>query len=43
MAGLSVNAAVGIHPAKEKLEFIGGAMFVPIFFVVTGLLMVDRG
>ena len=39
LAGLSVNAAVGTHPAKEKLEFIGKALFVPIFFVVTGFLI----
>jgi Kef-type K+ transport system membrane component KefB len=39
LAGLSVNAAVGTHPAKEKLEFFGRALFVPIFFVVTGFLI----
>jgi len=39
LAGLSVNAAVGTHPAKEKLEFFGNALFVPIFFVVTGCLI----
>ena len=39
LAGLSVNAAVGTHPAKEKLEFFGKALFVPIFFVVTGFLI----
>ena len=39
LAGLSVNAAVGTHPAKEKLEFFGKAPFVPIFFVVTGFLI----
>jgi Kef-type K+ transport system membrane component KefB len=40
LAGLSVNAAVGGHPAKEKLEFFGKALFVPIFFIVTGFLIV---
>jgi Kef-type K+ transport system membrane component KefB len=39
LAGLSVNAAVGNHPAKEKLEFFGKALFVPIFFIVTGFLI----
>lgn len=39
LAGLSVNAAVGTHPAKEELEFFGKAPFVPIFFVVTGFLI----
>ena len=40
MAGCAVNAAVGDHPAKEKLEFFGTALFIPIFFVVTGFLIV---
>jgi len=39
LAGLSVNAAVGNNPAKEKLEFVGKALFIPVFFVVTGLLI----
>jgi Kef-type K+ transport system membrane component KefB len=39
LAGLSVNAAVGSHPAKEKVEFFGKALFVPIFFVVTAFLI----
>ena len=39
LAGLSVNAAVGNNPAKEKLEFVGKALFIPIFFVVTGLMI----
>jgi Kef-type K+ transport system membrane component KefB len=39
LAGLSVNVAVGNHPAKEKLEFFGKALFVPIFFIVTGFLI----
>jgi Kef-type K+ transport system membrane component KefB len=40
LAGLSVNAAVGDHPAKEKLEFFGKALFIPVFFIVTGFLIV---
>ena len=39
LAGLSVNVAIGKHPAKEKLEFFGKALFVPIFFIVTGFLI----
>jgi Kef-type K+ transport system membrane component KefB len=40
LAGWAINAAVGDHPAKEKLEFFGKALFVPIFFIVTGFLIV---
>src|SRR6516164_3873532 len=39
LAGLSVNAAVGSHPAKERMEFFGKALFIPIFFVVTAFLI----
>jgi Kef-type K+ transport system membrane component KefB len=39
LAGLAVNAAVGDHPAKEKLDFFGRALFIPIFFLVTGFLI----
>jgi Kef-type K+ transport system membrane component KefB len=39
LAGVSVNAAVGDHPAKEKLDFLGKALFIPIFFIVTGFLI----
>ena len=39
LAGLSVNAAIQKHPAKEKLEFFGSALFIPSFFVVTGFLI----
>jgi Kef-type K+ transport system membrane component KefB len=39
LAGVSVNVAVGHHPAKEKLEFLGKALFIPIFFIVTGFLI----
>src|SRR6516162_9862282 len=40
LAGLAVNAAVGEHPAKEKLDFFGRAFFIPIFFIVVGFLIV---
>ena len=35
LAGLSVNVAVDGHPAKQKLEFFGKALFIPSFFIVT--------
>src|SRR4051812_23981570 len=39
LAGLSVNAAVEGHPAKAKLQFLGTALFIPSFFIVTGFLI----
>jgi Kef-type K+ transport system membrane component KefB len=39
LAGLAVNSAVHNKPAKEKLEFFGNSLFIPIFFVVTGFLI----
>jgi Kef-type K+ transport system membrane component KefB len=42
LAGLAVNAAVHDKPAKEKLEFFGNSLFIPIFFVVTGFLIDPR-
>jgi Kef-type K+ transport system membrane component KefB len=42
LAGLAVNAAVHDKPAKEKLEFIGNSVFIPIFFIVTGFLINPR-
>jgi hypothetical protein len=36
----AVNAAAANHPAKERLEFVGKALFIPIFFIVTGFLIV---
>ena len=39
MAGLAVNASVKDKPAKNKLEFMGKTLFIPIFFVVTGFLI----
>jgi Na+:H+ antiporter len=39
LAGLAVNSAVQEQPAKEKLEFFGNSLFIPIFFVVTGFLI----
>jgi len=39
LAGLAVNSAVQDKPAKEKLEFMGNSLFIPIFLVVTGFLI----
>jgi Kef-type K+ transport system membrane component KefB len=39
LAGLAVNAAVQDKPAKEKLEFLGNSVFIPIFFIATGFLI----
>ena len=39
MAGLAINAAVHDKPAKQKLEFFGNSLFIPIFFIVTGFLI----
>jgi Kef-type K+ transport system membrane component KefB len=39
LAGLAVNVAVKEHPAKNKLEFLGKALFIPSFFIVTGFLI----
>lgn len=39
LAGLAVNRAVRQHPAREKLEFFGKALFIPSFFIVTGFLI----
>ena len=43
LAGVSVNAAVQDHPAKEKLQFFGKALFIPSFFIVTGFLIAPVG
>jgi Kef-type K+ transport system membrane component KefB len=39
LAGLAVNTAVHEHSAKEKLEFMGNTLFIPMFFLVTGFLI----
>jgi len=39
LAGLAVNGAVKENPARAKLEFFGRALFIPSFFIVTGLLI----
>lgn len=37
LAGLAVNKVLGEGPVKEKVEFVGGALFIPFFFVCMGL------
>ncbi|MGF1517729.1 MAG: cation:proton antiporter [Nodosilinea sp.] len=39
LAGLAVNDVVGHGPVKEKIEFVGGVLFIPFFFVCMGLLL----
>jgi len=39
LAGLAVNDVVGNGPVKEKVEFVGSVLFIPIFFVDLGLLV----
>ncbi|MGF1478997.1 MAG: cation:proton antiporter [Cyanophyceae cyanobacterium] len=39
LAGLAVNDVLGDGPVKEKVEFIGSVLFIPIFFVAMGLLL----
>ena len=39
LAGLAVNDVVGEGPVKEKVEFVGSVLFIPIFFVDLGLLV----
>jgi Kef-type K+ transport system membrane component KefB len=39
LSGLAVNSAVQHHASKERLGFLGNALFIPIFFIVTGFLI----
>jgi len=39
LAGLAVNDVLGHGPVKEKVEFVGSVLFIPIFFVDLGLLV----
>jgi len=39
LAGLAVNDVIGDGPVKEKVEFVGSVLFIPIFFVDMGLLL----
>ncbi len=39
LAGLAINSVVGDGPVKEKTEFLGSVLFIPMFFVNMGLLL----
>jgi Kef-type K+ transport system membrane component KefB len=39
LAGLALNEAAESKPAKEKLGFFANAVFIPMFFLVTGFLI----
>ncbi|ELR99399.1 cation:proton antiporter [Gloeocapsa sp. PCC 73106] len=39
LAGLAVNDVLGKGVVKEKVEFVGGVLFIPFFFVAMGLLI----
>ncbi len=39
LAGLAINSIIGDGPVKEKTEFMGSVLFIPMFFVNMGLLL----
>ncbi|MGB5973090.1 MAG: cation:proton antiporter, partial [Nodosilinea sp.] len=39
LAGLAINTVVGDGPVKEKTEFLGSVLFIPMFFVAMGLFL----
>jgi Kef-type K+ transport system membrane component KefB len=39
LAGLAVNSAARENPAREKLEFLGNNLFIPIFFLTIGFII----
>lgn len=39
LAGLAVNEAISGSPAKAKLAAMGNTLFIPAFFIVTGLII----
>lgn len=39
LAGLAINSVIGEGPVKEKTEFLGSVLFIPMFFVNMGLLL----
>jgi Kef-type K+ transport system membrane component KefB/nucleotide-binding universal stress UspA family protein len=39
LAGLAINSVIGDGPVKEKTEFMGSVLFIPMFFVNMGLLL----
>ena len=40
LAGLALNEASQDKPAAEKLGFFARSLFIPVFFLVTGFLMI---
>jgi Kef-type K+ transport system membrane component KefB len=39
LAGLAVNRAIQHTQAREELEMLGNTLFIPMFFVTTGMLI----
>lgn len=39
LAGLAINSVIGEGPVKEKTEFLGSVLFIPMFFINMGLLL----
>ena len=39
LAGLAINSVIGDGSVKEKTEFLGSALFIPMFFIDMGLLL----
>lgn len=39
LAGLAINSIIGDGPVKEKTEFLGSVLFIPMFFVAMGMLL----
>lgn len=39
LAGLAINGIIGDGPVKEKTEFLGSVLFIPMFFINMGLLL----
>ncbi len=39
LAGLAINSVIGNGPVKEKTEFLGSVLFIPMFFINMGLLL----
>ncbi len=39
LAGLTVHNVIGSGPVKNKITFIGSALFIPIFFIKLGMLI----
>ncbi len=42
LSGLALNEATQRKAAKERLEFFGNSLFIPLFFITTGFLVNPR-